>query len=73
VVLAIDLHEYEPLAQDQEVDPAASDHGLELIVNLELFQELPELKFGRVLVPVVEELGERCCHISSKQRPCFPI
>jgi len=74
VMLAIDLHKNEMLSQDQEVDPAASDHGLKLIVNVELFQQFPELQFGGALRPhaftlILEELGERCCHFSSKQHP----
>jgi len=75
VMHAVDLHKNELLSQDQEIDSATSDHRLELIVNVELFQELPELQFGRAHCPhafslVLEELGKRCCHSSSKQRPC---
>ena len=78
VMHAVDLHKNELLSQDQEIDSATSDHRLELIVNVELFQEPPELQFGWALCPhafslIFEELSERCCHFSSKQRPRFPI
>jgi hypothetical protein len=68
---AVDFDKDELFAQDKEVNPAASDRGLELIMDMELFQEFLKLQFGGVPGPnafplVFEKLSERCGHFSSK-------
>jgi hypothetical protein len=67
---AVNFDEDGLFSQNEKIDPAATDHGLELVMDVELFEQVPELQLGRVLGQnafplIVEELGERH-HSSSK-------